>query len=114
MGRITEIIFVFIRLLSSMYSKTVVFPILEQHRLVTNWCANGVKMAIVIYTTIMSKESENYRINIRSTSEVCAFLDQIIDIGIYGKTRSEVAKSLIAIEIERFIREGLITVKINK
>jgi hypothetical protein len=60
----------------------------------------------------MTKDS-NTRINIRTTTEVCEFLDQIVDIGIYGKTRSEVAKSLISIEIERFIREGILLLNKN-
>jgi len=59
----------------------------------------------------MADKTENSRLNIRSTPEVLGFLDQVVEIGIYGKTRSEVAKSLIAIEIERLIREGLISLK---
>jgi len=58
----------------------------------------------------MTNKSDAPRINIRSTPEILGFLDQVIDIGIYGKTRSEVAKSLIANEIERLIREGLISI----
>ena len=58
----------------------------------------------------MTDKSDASRLNIRTNPEVLEFLDQIVDIGLYGKTKSEVAKSLISIQIERLIKDGLITI----
>jgi hypothetical protein len=45
---------------------------------------------------------------IRPSSEVASYLDELAAIGIQGKTRAEVAKTLIGSEIERLIREGIL------
>lgn len=63
------------------------------------------------YTTAMKVKTENGRLNIRSTPEVIGFLDQLAEIGIHGKTRSEVAKTLISNEIERLVREGILVLQ---
>jgi len=57
----------------------------------------------------MGEKLGNCRINIRTSPEIFGYLGQLVTIGIHGKTKSEVAKTLISNEIERFIREGLIT-----
>lgn len=57
----------------------------------------------------MADKSDNSRINIRTSPEILGFLDQLVDIGIHGKTRSEVAKTLLSNEIERLIRDGVIS-----
>lgn len=61
----------------------------------------------------MVEKNENYRINIRTSPEISGFLEQLVTIGIHGKTKSEVAKALISNEIERFIRDGLIRLPKN-
>ena len=57
----------------------------------------------------MADKLENPRVNIRTSPEIVGFLDQLAEIGIHGKTRSEVAKTLISNEVERLIREGMIS-----
>ena len=57
----------------------------------------------------MSEKNDGHRINIRITSEIIDYLDQLVAIGIHGKTKSEVAKSLISNELERLVRVGLIS-----
>ena len=57
----------------------------------------------------MADKLENPRVNIRTSPEIIGFLDQLAEIGIHGKTRSEVAKTLISNEVERLIREGMIS-----
>lgn len=51
------------------------------------------------------------RIDIRPSEEVAAYLDQLAAIGIHGKTRSEVARTLVGYEIERLIREGILKLR---
>ena len=60
------------------------------------------------------KTDNNIRINIRTSPELVGFLDQLVDIGIHGKTRSEVVKTLISYEIERLVRENVISLPQNK
>jgi predicted DNA-binding protein len=48
------------------------------------------------------------RVNIRISPETAAYLDALRKVGIHGKTHSEIVKMMIAREIERFIREGII------
>jgi len=62
----------------------------------------------------MADKLENPRVNIRTSPEIIDFLDQLAEIGIHGKTRSEVAKTLISNEVERLIREGMISLPRNK
>ena len=57
----------------------------------------------------MAEKSDSSRVSIRTSVEIIGFLDQLVDIGIHGKTRSEVAKTLISNEIERLIRERMIS-----
>lgn len=55
--------------------------------------------------------NETARVYIRPSGEVAAYLDQLAKIGIHGKTRSEVAKTLIGNEIERLIRERVLRLR---
>lgn len=59
----------------------------------------------------MTDKSDNCRVNIRTSPEITDFLEQLADIGVHGKTKSEVAKTLISNEIERLIREGMISLR---
>lgn len=58
-------------------------------------------------------ENETSRISIRPSAEVGAYLDELAVIGIHGKTRSEVAKTLLGNEIERLVREGVLHIRIG-
>lgn len=62
----------------------------------------------------MVNDTENNRVNIRTSPEIIKYLDQLAEIGIHGKKRSEVAKNLISNEIERLIREGIISISANR
>jgi len=48
------------------------------------------------------------RVVIRPSAEVERYLQDLADLGIHGKTKSEVAKTLVQNEIERLVRERFI------
>ncbi len=50
------------------------------------------------------------RVNLRLSPEIVAYLERLAELGIHGKTPSEVAKTLIGREIERLIREDFLTI----
>ena len=52
------------------------------------------------------------KISISTSTEVAAYLDDLAAVGIHGKTRSEVAKTLVGYEIERLVRERILTLRI--
>ncbi len=56
-------------------------------------------------------ENGTVRVDIRPSAEVAAYLDDLVALGIHGKTRSEVARALVGYEIERLIREGLLKIR---
>lgn len=58
----------------------------------------------------MSKESSSNssRIHLRVTQETMSYLAELAKIGIHGKNRTEVAKTLVSNGIERLIREGFL------
>lgn len=56
----------------------------------------------------MSKNDQGTRINIRASKEVVGYLDDLAKIGIHGKTRTEVAKTLISNAVERLIKDGFL------
>lgn len=63
----------------------------------------------------MAKKSDDpKRIYITPSAEIMAYLDELAEIGIHGKTRSEVAKTFVGTEVERMIREGIITLRNRK
>ena len=56
-------------------------------------------------------ENGTARVDIRPSEEIAAYLDQLVAIGIHGKTRSEVARILVGYEIERLLREGILKLR---
>jgi hypothetical protein len=56
-------------------------------------------------------ENDTSRISIRPSTEVAAYLDQLAEVGIHGKTRSEVARTLVGNEVERLVREGILQIR---
>jgi len=48
---------------------------------------------------------------IRPSAEVAFYLDELASIGIHGKTRAEVAKTMVGTEVERLIREGIVRLR---
>jgi hypothetical protein len=53
-------------------------------------------------------EVDGARIYVSTSAEEAGYLDDLAKLGIHGKTKAEVAKTLVGNEIERLIREGLI------
>jgi hypothetical protein len=51
------------------------------------------------------------RIYISPSAEIAAYLNELAGVGIHGKTKSEVANTLISREIERLIREGILKLR---
>jgi hypothetical protein len=49
------------------------------------------------------------RIVVSTTAELAAYLDDLVEIGIFGKGRPEVANALVAREVERLLREQILT-----
>lgn len=61
--------------------------------------------------SFMPKDDKGTRINIRASKEVVGYLDDLARIGIHGKTRTEVAKTLISNAVERLIKDGFLTLR---
>lgn len=58
------------------------------------------------------KVSDGERLNVRMSSTLHAYLGDLSDLGLHGDTRSDVARTLLAGEVERLIREGFIKLRI--
>lgn len=48
------------------------------------------------------------RITINTSSEIAAYLDDLVEIGIQGKTRAEVAERLVSSAVQQLIKDGLL------
>lgn len=48
------------------------------------------------------------RITINTSTEIAAYLDDLVSIGIHGKTRAEVAERLVSTTIQQLIKDGLL------
>ena len=61
----------------------------------------------------MSKKAlEGERLNVRMSSALHAYLGDLSELGLHGDTRSDVARTLLAVELERLIREGFIKLRV--
>ena len=58
----------------------------------------------------MANSDRAERLNLTLTIEQKRYLDDLAHIGIHGKTASEVAKVLISREIERLIKDGVLSI----
>jgi hypothetical protein len=58
------------------------------------------------------KPPEGERLNIRMSSALHAYLGDLSDLGLHGDTRSDVARTLLAGQVERLIREGFIKLRL--
>ena len=52
------------------------------------------------------------RITINSSAAIASYLDDLVRIGIHGKTRAEVAERLVSTSVQQLIKDGLL--KLNK
>jgi len=60
---------------------------------------------------MVKKTSEGERLNIRMSSMLHAYLGDLSDLGLHGDTRSDVARTLLAFEVERLIKEGFLKLR---
>lgn len=54
------------------------------------------------------------RITINTSSEIADYLDDLVQIGIQGKTRAEVAERLISSSVQQLIKDGLLNLRNKK
>lgn len=59
----------------------------------------------------MANSDRAARVNVTLTKEQYSYLEKLSELGIHGKSPSEVAKSLISREIERLISDGFISLE---
>ena len=57
------------------------------------------------------KTQEGERLNIRMSPMLHAYLGDLSDLGLHGDTRPDVARTLLAIEVERLIKEGFLKLR---
>ncbi len=50
-------------------------------------------------------------VKIRASDEAASYLDQLVEIGLHGKTRSEVANSLVNEQIRSLITQGILKLR---
>jgi hypothetical protein len=51
------------------------------------------------------------RCDIRPTPEQAAYLDQLIETGLHGKTRTEVARFLVIKGLETLVQQGILKLR---
>jgi hypothetical protein len=51
------------------------------------------------------------RCDIRPSSEQAAYLDDLVRVGLYGKTRTEVARYLVVRGLERLVEAGVLALR---
>ena len=56
---------------------------------------------------------DTIEVTIRTTPPVAAYLDELVQTGLYGKSRSEAAERLVTREIEALISEGTLSKSIK-
>lgn len=54
---------------------------------------------------------EGVRCDIRPSSEQAAYLDDLVKLGLYGKTRTEVARYLVVQGLERLVQAGILMLR---
>lgn len=54
------------------------------------------------------------RLTLSATPQIKYYLSKLVEIGLYGKTETEVANTLVAREIENLIERGHIKLHIEK
>ena len=51
------------------------------------------------------------RIQIRVSSQIATYLDDLVALGIHGSTPSEIAKHFVENEVERLIKDGILGIR---
>jgi hypothetical protein len=57
------------------------------------------------------KTMEAERLNVRLPYMLHAYLGDLSDLGLHGDTRSDVVRTLLALEVERLIKEGFLKLR---
>ena len=55
--------------------------------------------------------NNTHRIDIRVSSQIATYLGDLVALGIHGSTPSEVAKHFVENEVERLIKERILTIR---
>ena len=55
---------------------------------------------------------ETARLTFSPSTEVVAYLDDLVKLGIHGKGRADVVNAMVVREIERLIKEGFLQLRI--
>lgn len=58
-----------------------------------------------------SNGDEGVRCDIRPSSEQASYLDDLVRIGLYGRTRTEVARYLMVQGLERLVQGGILKLR---
>lgn len=58
-----------------------------------------------------SNGDEGVRCDIRPSSEQASYLDDLVRIGLYGRTRTEVARYLLVQGLERLVQSGILKLR---
>lgn len=56
---------------------------------------------------------DGFRCDIRPSAEQAAYLDDLVRIGLYGRTRTDVARYLVVQGLERLVQAGILTLRPN-
>jgi hypothetical protein len=54
---------------------------------------------------------EGIRCDIRPSADQASYLDDLVKLGLYGKTRTEVARYLVVQGLERLVQAGLLKIR---
>jgi len=54
---------------------------------------------------------DSVRCDIRPSSDQAAYLDDLVQVGLYGKTRTEVARYLVVQGLERLVQAGTLSLR---
>ncbi len=63
------------------------------------------------FIKVARESNDAKRVYVRPSDEMVRYLDDLVGIGIHGKTRSEVAKTLLQSSVERLIKDGLLKLR---
>jgi hypothetical protein len=54
---------------------------------------------------------DGIRCDLRPSADQAAYLDDLVKVGLYGKTRTEVARYLVVQGLERLVQAGILKIR---
>jgi hypothetical protein len=54
---------------------------------------------------------DGIRCDLRPSADQAAYLDEVVKLGLYGKTRTEVARYLVVQGLERLVHAGILKIR---